>query len=76
MAGVGTIIEVSNRIMADEIDVAQDREILDRESAIQAVREKASLEPGRSGICDYCGEASIRLVRDACARCRDKYRLG
>lgn len=33
------------------------------------------LEAGEAGECDRCGEESKRLIRGACAPCRDKYRL-
>lgn len=60
--------------MADNIDIAQAREEIDRELAI-ASRPSPKLAPGVPGDCDYCGEWSSRLVGGACAPCRDKYRL-
>lgn len=60
--------------MADDIDLAQDREQLDRELAI-ANRPSPKLEPGVQGDCDYCGEWSGRLIGGACAPCRDRYKL-
>lgn len=30
---------------------------------------------GEEGECIRCGEHSLRLVRDTCARCRDKFKL-
>lgn len=60
--------------MADSIDIAQEREELDREFAI-ASRPSPTLEPGVPDDCDYCGEWSGRLVGGACAPCRDKYGL-
>ncbi|RJG06508.1 conjugal transfer protein TraR [Noviherbaspirillum cavernae] len=59
--------------MADEIDLAQDREEIARVDAIR--RATKPLEPGMPGECDLCGEWSGRLVRGACAPCRDKWRL-
>lgn len=35
----------------------------------------AQIPPGEEGECCRCGEHSLRLVRDTCARCRDKYKL-
>lgn len=63
--------------MADEADCAQAHvEMLDR-YVIGAARAKAAqpMEPGAPGECDYCGEHSPRLVRGACARCRDRLGL-
>ena len=41
-----------------------------------AMREKAArIEPGVPGDCDLCGEWSARLIRGACAPCRDRYKL-
>lgn len=60
--------------MADPIDNAQDREQLDRELAI-ASRPSPVLAPGAPGDCEYCGEWSGRLIGDACAPCRDRYKL-
>lgn len=60
--------------MADEVDIAQEREELERQ-AILAARPKFELDPGTSGDCDYCGEWSGRLIGGACGFCRDKYKL-
>lgn len=60
--------------MADPIDLAQDREQLDRDLALASV-PSAKLDPGVPGDCDMCGEWSGRLIGDACAPCRDKYKL-
>lgn len=59
--------------MADEIDIANDRAQADLDKAIEAARKP--LEPGQAGECERCGEESVRLIRNACARCRDRYRL-
>lgn len=62
--------------MADEIDLAQEREQIATTSAINQVREQsARIEPGTPGDCDLCDEWSARLIRGACAPCRDRYKL-
>lgn len=62
--------------MADEIDLAQEREHIATTSALNQVRKQAArIEPGVPGDCDLCGEWSARLIRGACAPCRDKWRL-
>jgi len=62
--------------MADEIDMAQDHELLDRDRCIKQARNKASAIPkGEPGECDMCGEWSGRLVDGVCAPCRDRYKL-
>ena len=60
--------------MADDIDLAQAREMMDREAAIAAAPSPV-LATGVTGDCDYCGEWSGRLVGGACAPCRDKFKL-
>ena len=57
--------------MADEVDIAQEREELERQ-AILAARPKSELDPGTPGDCDDCGEWSGRLVEGVCAPCRDR----
>ncbi len=63
--------------MPDEIDLAQECEhIATTTSALNQVCEQAArIEPGVPGDCDLCGEWSARLIRGACAPCRDKWRL-
>jgi hypothetical protein len=62
--------------MADLIDTANDRAQEQAEDALAAIRRQAAQIPaGNAGHCDLCGEWSGRLVRDACARCRDQLRL-
>lgn len=60
--------------MADEIDLAQEREEIATRDAIQ--RAAKDLAPGKPGDCDMCGEWSGRLIGGVCARCRDRYKLG
>lgn len=49
--------------MPDEIDLAQEREHIATNSAVNDVREKAArIEPGVPGDCDLCGEWSARLI--------------
>lgn len=60
----------------DVIDQGCEREQMDRNLALQAVRTAATEIPkGVPGDCDLCGEHSMRLVEGACAPCRDKYHL-
>ncbi len=62
--------------MADEIDRANDTAEAATERAIAAARDRAANIPaGDAGDCDLCGEWCGRLVKGACARCRDKWRL-
>lgn len=60
--------------MADIADIAQEKIERDLEQAIRRARQP--LAPGYPGVCRQCGEHSKRLVRGACAPCRDKYGLG
>ena len=62
--------------MADEGDLTNDRiEILEA-ATVAEIREAAARIPkGVAGDCDKCGEYSLRLVRNACAPCRDRLGL-
>lgn len=60
----------------DEIDRANDYAQKTEESSISSIRKAAADIPvGYAGECYYCEEESKRLVRGACAPCRDKYKL-
>lgn len=59
--------------MPDEIDLAQERELLATQDAIRA--NAKDLPEGEPGDCDLCGEWSGRLIGGACARCRDHFKL-
>lgn len=62
--------------MADEADEANENRDKEEARRIQAARDEAARIPaGVEGECDRCGEPSGRLVKGACARCRDRYRL-
>lgn len=61
--------------MTDEIDVANDYEDRRKQQIIDSIRRQAQLKKGREGDCEFCGEWSSRLINDACAPCRDKYKL-
>ena len=55
---------------------AQEREHIATNSAVNDVREQAArIEPGAPGECELCGEWTGRLIRGACAPCRDRYKL-
>lgn len=57
----------------DEVDRATDE--VDRLLAEALRNARAELAPGEPGECELCGEESPRLVRGACARCRDRHKL-
>lgn len=59
--------------MADEADIAND--YLERVQEAAMRRPRPPMPKGEPGECEWCGEGSPRLVRGACARCRDKYSL-
>jgi hypothetical protein len=62
--------------VADIIDKGCEREQMDNASAVDAARRQAAKIPaGNAGTCYSCGEESQRLVKGACASCRDKYGL-
>lgn len=62
--------------MADIIDQTQERNELAEAAHLDAIRRRAQLMPGEPGECERCGEESPRLVKGACAPCRDRYKLG
>jgi hypothetical protein len=62
--------------MSDDIDLANDRAMVEAERALRTVRQAASaVMVGVPGNCDLCGEHSMRLIGGACAPCRDRYKL-
>lgn len=62
--------------MADDADVSDVKETLILDASIQHITARAASMPkGEPGNCGLCGEPSLRLVRNACARCRDKRHL-
>ena len=62
--------------MADIADLASERMEVQEAAAIAEIRRKAAQMPkGKVGICERCGKASWRIVRGACAPCRDKHKL-
>jgi len=63
--------------MSDIIDTANDVAEAAADRAITAARAEAAQMPeGIAGECDFCGEWTGRLVRGACAPCRDKRKMG
>ena len=59
--------------MTDEADRA-DQEI--ERNLAEAIRlASKEIPPGNPGECDFCGEWSGRLVKGACAHCRDRRKL-
>lgn len=62
--------------MADIIDQMDERNELLEDAQLAIVRARAAQIPaGAPGDCDLCGEWSGRLIRGACAPCRDKHKL-
>ncbi len=59
--------------MSDIIDEANDKAMQELERAVRAAR--GDIPPGTPGECDLCGEYTSRLIRGACAPCRDRYGL-
>ena len=62
--------------MPDEIDVQLERDaILEKANLAEYKRRADAIPVGYPGVCEYCGHPSKRLVGDACAPCRDRYKL-
>jgi hypothetical protein len=61
--------------MSDFIDQTDEREAVALDAMVYQIRQKSIIDPGVAGECWRCGELSARLVRDACAPCRDRYKL-
>jgi hypothetical protein len=61
--------------MSDDVDIASDRTQLAIDAKLQEISDAAKLDKGVEGDCDLCGEWTSRLISDACAPCRDKYKL-
>jgi hypothetical protein len=62
--------------MSDVVDIANELAHVGTDRAVQYARSiAASIPVGETGECELCGEWSGRLVKGACAPCRDKYRL-
>jgi len=62
--------------MPDEIDNQLELDaILDKTRLDEVKRRAAAIPEGYAGDCEYCGHYSKRLVGQACAPCRDRYKL-
>lgn len=61
------------RDYTDDIDIANEHAQQTLDALIKA--QSKDIVPGIEGECERCGEHSLRLIRGACARCRDKYNL-
>lgn len=59
--------------MSDDADRAE--ELIEIATADAIRTASKPLEPGYQGECELCGEWSGRLVRGACAPCRDRRKL-
>ncbi len=58
------------------MDVSNDRLEKDKERELARISAAAAMiPPGEPGECDRCEEYSPRVVRGACAPCRDRYGL-
>lgn len=63
--------------MADELDTTSEITENHTNMSIDAIRTRAQAIPaGNPGECAHCGEFTPRLVNGACARCRDRLKLG
>ena len=62
MRDVGDIIDQANDYTQDMLEML-------------IATQRKDIEPGVPGECDLCGEDSLRLIRGACAPCRDRYSL-
>jgi len=58
--------------MADLADMAEEHAEPLLNADIMAIRRQSDIPTGVSGECEGCGEPSERLIKDHCARCRDK----
>ena len=70
----------NQRQLADVLDIAKEHEIKELDAAIQAARgipsgERYKIPEGKQGECDLCGLWSGRLIKGACAPCRDTYNI-
>ncbi|MDX2074672.1 MAG: conjugal transfer protein TraR [Alphaproteobacteria bacterium] len=62
--------------MTDDIDRAQDNALLENEAHVRAALKQAGKIPaGEPGECQWCGTHSQRLVKSACAPCREELNL-
>jgi len=62
--------------MADDADVAADDiETLNSKRLAAISQAAANIPAGSPGVCDWCGEESGRLVKGACAPCRERFKL-
>ncbi len=62
--------------MPDEIDATDEKMEVLAAAGIAAVRDEVARMPkGYPGECVHCEEHSLRLVRGACAPCRDRLGL-
>jgi hypothetical protein len=63
--------------VADQADLAVEREVPLVEAGLAAARANAAAIPaGVPGECESCGDDSPRLVAGWCALCRDGRRTG
>jgi hypothetical protein len=61
-------------MMSDEVDLVNDHIVESTEMQIRSITSN-KIQKGIAGYCKFCGEWSKRLVKGACAPCRDRYKL-
>ena len=61
--------------MSDIIDQTDEREAVTNQARLALIRQRAIIDPGASGECDFCGEWTGRLIQGVCCACRDKRKL-
>jgi len=62
--------------MVDEVDKTVEEMEVAEAAKLRSIQAAAKAIPtGHPGECELCGEYFTRLVRGACARCRDKHGL-
>lgn len=61
--------------MADDADQAKAQEEVALAATISTLRAKAEIPTGIPGECEHCLVEVKRLVKGACAPCRDRLKL-
>ena len=64
---------MTNEAFLEACTQAQDELV---QNNIKEIQAKAVLVNEGSGECEWCGEHFPRLVKKACGRCRDEFKLG
>lgn len=62
--------------MTDIIDEANDYAEKETEASLATIRKAASdFQQGVPGWCEYCGERFERIIKNACGKCRDEFKI-